>query len=483
MKKAETFEPRWFVLLLLALFLLSAAWLRLYHLGFYSLWHDESFTWFFTRFPWSQMLAALRADGVHPPIYYLLEKILSGILGSNEGGLRTFSVAVDLVSILLAIWLGWLCNGPLGGLVSGWFWAFNPFTLWYAQEARPYAFATMLSLAALILFRKMKTNPSRSTMLITVLVLALGLLTHFFFFLVIGALILLALLQIRQSPAHFRNWTVLCLVAMIPLLLWVVWFFMQPKPMFSIGWITVPILADLPLTVWNFLSGYAGLFSLPSTLFGVITGLLLIVGLVAGESAKDNRQLFLAGIILPLFLTWLVSLRRPVYMDRYYIILLPFLIPSLACGGEQALRVITGFRPAFLAWAVVVCILLGSGLFNAWRVHSDIKYAREDWQGLATYLYQESPARSPFWFLHSEMIVPFEYYYREPYRLLAVGSPPACTEPCWWIYRQPYTPTHAFTQSITIAERPWKPELPPLCQLLKRWDSPTGIVALKIVCR
>ncbi len=294
-KKAETFQPRWFVLLLLALFLLSAAWLRLYHLGFYSLWHDESFTWFFTRFPWSQMFAALRADGVHPPIYYLLEKILSGILGSNEGGLRIFSVAVDLVSVLLAIWLGWLCNGPLGGLVSGWFWAFNPFTVWYAQEARSYAFATMLSLAALVLFHKMKTNPSRSTMLITVFVLALGLLTHFFFFLVVGALILLALLQIRQSPAHFRNWTVLCLVVMIPLLLWMVWFFMQPKPMFSIGWITVPILADLPLTVWNFLSGYAGLFSVPSTLFGVITGLLLIVGLVAGESAKDNRQLSWPG--------------------------------------------------------------------------------------------------------------------------------------------------------------------------------------------
>ena len=428
------------------------------------------------------MLAALRADGVHPPIYYLLEKILSGILGSNEGSLRIFSVVVDLVSILLAIWLGWLCNGPLGRLVSGWFWAFNPFTVWYAQEARSYAFATMLSLAALVLFRKMKTNPSRSTMLITVLVLALGLLTHFFFFLVDGALILLALLQIRQSPAHFRNWTVLCLVAMIPLLLWMVWFFMQPKPMFSIGWITVPILADLPLTVWNFLSGYAGLFSVPSTLFGVIAGLLLIVGLVAGESAKDNRQLFLAWIIIPLFLTWLVSLRRPVYMDRYYIILLPFLIPSLASEGDQALRMITGFRPAFLAWAMVVCILLGSGLYNAWQVHSDIKYAREDWRGLAGYLSQQSQENPHLWFLHPEMVVPLKYYYQKPNNLLPIGPPPACTEPCWWIIRQPYTPTHAFTQSVTIPERPWKPNLPANCNRPERWDSPTGIATWIIEC-
>jgi mannosyltransferase len=461
---------------------LAAIWLRLYHLGIYSLWHDESYTWFFTRLSWSQMLAGLRADGVHPPFYYLLEKILIYCLGDSEGVMRLISVAVDLVSVLLAIGFGWQSSGPRGGLIAGWFWAFNPFTLWFAQEARPYALAAMLSLAALILFRKMKINHTRSTIWITGLALALGLLTHFFYFLVVGALILISFSQIRQSPALFRNWTAVSIIALIPLLLWVIWFFMLPNPMLSIGWITVPNLADLPLTVWNFLSGYAGQFSLPSTLFGVLAGIFIFVGLVYGEDKSFNRQLFFSGILLPLFLTWLVSLRRPIYIDRYYIVLLPFLIPILASGGKYALQRMEQFRRSSLSELLFICVLLTSGLYNAVQVHLDIKYAREDWRGLAAYLYQQPPSGSSFWFLHAEMVAPFEYYYRKPYNQLPSGIPPACKEACWWVLRQPYTPTHAFTQSITIPERPWKPKLPSECQLMDRWDSPTGLAAWKIVC-
>jgi uncharacterized membrane protein len=482
-KKAGTLQPRWIVLLLLAFIFLAAAWLRLYRLGTYSLWLDESHTWLFASSPWAQFLPTLRLIGVHPPFYFFLEKLLVSVLGDSEGSLRLLSLLADLPAILLVAWLGWEIGGAAGALVAGWFWAFNPFTLWYAQEARPYALAALLSIIALICFRKAEARLSRSTLIVASLVLALGLVTHFFFFLTTGAFIILSLLQIRKSPHLYRNWTIMSLIAMLPLVLWLAWFFLLPKPTISIGWIEQPVLADLPLTIWNFLSGYAGLFSLPSALFGVIAGLLLVLGLVAVDNAASNRRIFLAGILLPLLLTWLVSFRRPIYVDRYFIVLLPFLLPILASGGKQALRIVSRFHlPSFLAQGILVCLLLGAGIYNAWQVHSDVKYAREDWRGLAAYLYGQAPSNSPFWFLHSEMVVPFEYYYREPYRLLAVSTPPACTQPCWWVLRQPYTPTHAFTQSVTIPERPWKPDLSPLCQLLDRWDSPTGLAIWKIEC-
>jgi mannosyltransferase len=478
----KALSQRWRVVLAFAGIIILAAWLRLYHLGLPSLWHDEAYTWFFTRLPWMQMLAGLRADGVHPPLYYLLEKGIIGFLGDSEGVMRSFSVAVELISIPLAIWLGWQISGSVGGLISGWFWAFNPFTIWFAQEARPYALAAMLSLAALVVLQKMRTDPTRPTILLAGLILTLGLLTHFFYFLVVGILILMTLLRFRQSPALFRYWTVISLIAMIPLLLWVIWFFLLPRPMLSIGWITAPILIDLPLTIWNFLSGYAGGFSLPSTLFGAIVGSLLVIGLVAGKDAASNRQLFCLGILFPVLLTWLVSFRRPIYVDRYYIVLLPFLIPILASGGKYAYHYLSRFLRPPLTAILFIFILLFSGLYNAWQVHSDIKYAREDWRGLAAYLSEQPPSSVPFWFLHAEIVAPFEYYYHEPYKTISAGTPPACKEACWWVLRQPYTPTHAFTEAITIPERPWKPQLAPGCQILAHWDSPTGLAIWKIVC-
>jgi uncharacterized membrane protein len=482
MKRTEEIRDRWLALCLMTIFFLAAAWLRLYHLGFYSLWLDESHTWLFARSSWEQFLPALRLTGVHPPFYFFIEKLIVGLLGDSEWNLRIFSVVANLAALMLASWLGWQVGGIGGMLAAGWFWAFNPFTLWYAQDARPYALVALLSLVTLILSRKIRTRQTPALMLLAGLALMLGLVTHFFFFLPLGALILLALLQMHQSPRLFRRWTAISIIAMLPMALWLVWFFMLPNPSIGIGWISYPTFADPFFTFWNFLSGYGGVFSIPSTIFGILAGFFVILGLVSGEQSLANRRLFLAGIVLPLFLTWLVSFRRPVYVDRYFIVLLPFLIPILASGGKRVFSSIRNILPGALGWSLVAAILVSVGIFNAWQVHADVKYRREAWRELASKVSAQSPAGIPIWFQQPESAVPFEYYFREPYPLIDAAEPPACAQPCWWILRQPYTPTHAFTQSVVIPERPWLPVLPTGCSVLDRWESPTGIGLWKVVC-
>lgn len=481
-KTLKTLIERWQFILFMAGIFLAAAWLRIFHLGYYSLWQDECYTWFFTHFSLPQMLAVLRLDGVHPPFYYLLEKLFIVMSGDGAGGIRILSVIVDLISIFLVMWLGWQVSGPVGGLVAGWFWAFNPFTIWYAQDARPYAMAALFAALAFILIRKAQIRQTPSLMWMSGLALTLGLVTHFFFFLIVGALILLAWLQIRRSPRLFRRWTVISLIAMLPMGLWLVWFFMLQKPSIGIGWIPIPSLIDPLLTVWNFLSGFGGILSLPAILFGSLAGFFVLSGLIYGKQARENRRLFVVGILLPLLLTWLVSFRRPVYVDRYFIVLIPFLIPILASGGRWASESIQKILPAQWTWILIAVILAGTGLMNAWQVHTDIKYRREDWSGLIAYLSAQHDPKPSIWFLQPESAVPFEYYYRGSYQVLESKEPPACTTFCWWIIRQPYTATHAFTQSIPDPGRPWIPELPSGCTLLDRWDSPTGIGLWRLSC-
>ncbi len=472
----------WLSALLLVLIGTAATWLRIDHIGDYSLWQDEAYTNLYVQVKWSSFLNVVRIDGEHPPVYYTLERFPVALFGNCESCLRGLSVLTGLAALLLAVWLGWQIGGPAGGLAAGWFWAFHPMTIWYSQDARHYSLLVLLSLIAVILFWKFSDSQSTGVTILAILVLALGLLTHYFFFLVYGALILLAFTRLPTAPLVFRRWTMLSLIAMIPLAAWLAWYFMLPQIALGIGWIQPPRLQDIPLILWNFLSGYGGRASVISTLFGILALTLVIVGITLGDPAKRNRRYLLIGLIVPLVLTWIISLRRSVYIDRFFIVLLPFLIFPISAGAAAIMHRLSdrsGRR-----WILVVgFILMGAvGLYNGWQVHADSKFQREDWKGLVAYLDKQQIGETGFWMTDEEIRVPFEYYYRTKYAQIEFELPPTCSPSCYWLLRQPYTTTHAFTQSLTDPERPWFPQLPIGCRLEDRWNSPTGIGLWKVSC-
>lgn len=96
---------RRFVLLAASLALAGLA-LAAYRLGAQSLWLDETYTWWFTRLGWGDLLQAARIDAVNPPLYYLFVKLLAS--SASEAGLRSPSVAAHLAGIAGAIYLGFL---------------------------------------------------------------------------------------------------------------------------------------------------------------------------------------------------------------------------------------------------------------------------------------------------------------------------------------------------------------------------------------
>lgn len=79
-------------------------------------------------------------------------------------------------------------------------------------------------------------------------------------------------------------------------------------------------------------------------------------------------------------------------------------------------------------------------------------------------------------------MVPFLYYYGGDFHQLNSLEPPVCQSPCWWVMRQPYTATHAFSQTVIMEDRPWKTELPEGCDILDRWDGRTGLMLWNVSC-
>lgn len=470
----------------LLLLTVSAVWIVLYHLSGSSLWLDEAYTWWFVRQNWTEMFIAIRLDGVHPPLYYMLQKLLVGFIGRTESDLRLFSVLVYLVGLAFSALLGQRVGGGAGALAAAWFWAYHPAAVLYAREARPYAFLAMVSTASLYFFLSAQNNSRKRESLLGGLALASGLLIHYFFLLPFGITLLAALADLHRKRVFFRRWAVISLVAALPFFAWLLWFNRLENPSFGIGWIQKPSLVDLPLTLWNLLSGYGGANSLPVLLFGMTAAGMLLLGLFARHTRSFSFRWVISGLLLPLVGVWLISHQRPVYIDRYFLVLLPVVSMLVSAGASSAWDWICNtFVVSKRAGILIFCMLVFGilGIYSGWQVHRDPKYRNEDWRGLIAYLDRYQAGLPQVWFPDPAISIPFAYYNQANYQVIQSEGFPFCQTPCWWPLRQPYTVTHAFTQSITDPLRPWKPEIPPDCLLLDSWESDTHLALWQVQCK
>jgi mannosyltransferase len=133
------------------LILLLAALLRFYCLSCSSLWHDEGNTWALMGRSFSQIAQDAAAD-IHPPGYYWLLKLWTGIFGADVIGLRAFSaiVGVATVAVIYAIGRRIFAHHRFAAefaLLAALLAAANPFQIYYSQEARMYALLMLQSTA------------------------------------------------------------------------------------------------------------------------------------------------------------------------------------------------------------------------------------------------------------------------------------------------------------------------------------------------
>jgi len=122
----------------------------------------------------------LEAD-THPPLYFWIISFWIRVFGDSAQGVRSFSVCIGLIAILLAYGLGRCLFDEYTAFFCAIFVSVSAFSVRYAQEARSYALVIALGLlASFFLLRLEKENSNRDALGFAI-VNALGIYTHYFY--------------------------------------------------------------------------------------------------------------------------------------------------------------------------------------------------------------------------------------------------------------------------------------------------------------
>lgn len=439
----------------LVLIILLGSAVRLYRLGYQSLWYDEAFSWAVAAAPLKIALAAILTDGGNPPLYqyFVLHPLL--YLGQSEEILRLPSAVFGILAIPLIYKVGRLCFGQKVGLSSALWLSLSPLHVWYSQEARMYAMIVFLSLGSIYCFLRILKENDRKLWLGFVVFTALAYPTNYSAFLVSLVQLAFLICTLRINYRLLRPWTVSQALASLPTAPWLIALLSREMKSFGFGWIPRPGLLDPLKTLWNFGLGYTGIL----TPFVSLSLLLLAFAFLHGlwnwrsEPGGDLSQiplfpharLFLAlWLILPMTFVFLISyLLVPIYIDRFLLVALPpYLI--LVAYGLLRIKNTTTRRGLILALTLAIS-------FSLSRIYFDPIYAKEDWRGLVGYVQQHSQSNDVIFVRTLEGTLPFNYYDRGQLEKVAMSTNRATApldeiaqeyDRIWLVYPYPHDTTH-----------------------------------------
>ncbi len=340
--------------------------------------NDESFSWRLTTYSTSELLHHMPGDA-HPPLYYLILKGWTALLGDSAVALRGLSVFFALASILV---LFALCREARVG-VSGAFFAALLFALHLAPADEPSRNARMYSqgvflagLTSWLLLRALRSNRALDGWWLGYgLAVAAFCYTHYYAFFTVAAQTLfvvgdLAARAFKRSVASVRPSLLGFLLAGgLAFLLFIPWLPVWWKQTMDVkqGFWIQPVTYDHAKRVFfTWSSGLA---------YGDAVDLycwsLLLLGCILWVATRRDR----AGLffLLQASLPWLLSLAlsawsgRPIFHERY----LFFAQFALFAFWGIVWNRLPGWIPR-LGFGCFLVALTGSGMWTArepWPTH------------------------------------------------------------------------------------------------------------------
>jgi hypothetical protein len=456
-KRLLTIKNR--IRLAMLLLVLVAFALRVHRLDSQALRGDEAFALLFAQQPLKEMLPSLATTEPHPPLYYATLHLWTSLLGQEEFAARFLSVLVSILMIPMIYRLGSALCGAKVGWLAALLGSINPFLIWHSQDVRMYSMLACLGLGSVLLFSLVLERGRRSgkkSLWGGYVILTIGALYVHYFSLFILAIENLTFLCLYLVPGRGRieetndsptaldvepdsrkqkhllgRW---CVTQAVIAVLYVPWIIYVGK--FMLGhtkdWIE-------PVDLFSFLRRFFVIYSLGTTIPQARAILLVwafviafLLGCYGLLRLPRERALPLGTyLFLPTAGIWLISLFRPIFDEKYLIIVAPAYCIFLALGlGILFQR--TGKLPgsmtqslaSVIAGGLLLAFMLASSGYSLLNYFYVSTYAKSpDWRALAdTFRQQSAPGDLV---IHNYPDPALQYYLQDdlPLIVLPASSP------------------------------------------------------------
>jgi uncharacterized membrane protein len=458
------------LLIMLALMLVALA-LRVYRLDFFSLRGDESFTVIFVQRTWEGLWRGISTIEPNPPLMYLALRVWIALAGASEFVTRYFSLWFGVLCVPLiyrlakemfgsssilsgatysvaeskergqqtprATWglLRFARNDTIG-IIAATLMTINPYQIWHSQDVRNYTMWPALSLLALIFFwrwwkhEQPPIDQRRTTkdLIFYVVATLASLYTHYYDVFILAALNLF----VFAFTILERRWQTLARwigAQVVLVLLYAPWILFGTNRITTYGEASAEKSVSLLDVFSRTLAAIIVSETMPAGFRAVVwIPLAFIVAAILFYLAKRHRApaaFLLLCLVVPTLALYLVSIGRPLFLERYLNGIAPvyYLVFAVGVAGLMQIRLST---MRALALATVALFFVGTSAYATWNANLDPAYAKApQWRELAqTILSHLQPGdivvqnfteMSPFYYLHKDVTVltlPKDYWFR-----------------------------------------------------------------------
>ncbi len=338
-----------------------------------SIWHDEGFTMMLIARNPAEIWAGSGRD-VHPPLFYELLHGWTQVFGRSELAARSMSAVAGLATLYVCYLLVKRYFSRQAATIVLLLLALAPFLIRYSQEARMYGLLGLFTISATyVLLRYLEKRDNIRWLVAYAFLMAAGLYTHYFTALVVIAHWLYVMTlempwRWRFGKSFWLTWRwILANIAIV--VLWLPWlpsFYGQFTRGQGISWIPKTTERTFTNSLWQNLTFTDG-GQLPPILYWLIP-LMIFAGVSYVTWCLRHKipqvKMLYFYTFLPILLTIVVSIVKPVYQDRYLVFAANGLVVLMGISVYELIKKQRVVGYASLGLLVAVCLV---GVVNVAR--------------------------------------------------------------------------------------------------------------------
>jgi len=326
------------------------------------------------------------------PLYFFLLRGWIVVTGTSEYAMRFFSLVFGVLCVPLSYAMGRRLFDRLVSLLAAWLVSTSPYLTWYSHEVKMYALVSALALVAIYALRRAVEGTGWHWWAVQVVATSLAFYSHILAALLIPVQILIYFAWWPRARRQLAGALVSLAFLTLPYLPLAIWQAPQVLQARETGFHPYGLgeMAEILLNGWSM-----GILGRGWPWGAVLAGTLAVWGLTSpiflplssphprreGLDEEMTRFALVCWLVIPLLSVWLISLRQPLFTDRYFIWTAPAFYMLIALGLASVARLGDWGR-----WTVVFLVgalLVFSGV-NLWQ--QAIEPIKSDFRAAAAYV-------------------------------------------------------------------------------------------------